>query len=131
MTAPEARPSPLGLVIDGPIDATDAFGLYARVRELLEGSHTELVVCDVARLVGGDLGAVAVLARLQLIARRLGGSIQVRNASRDLHDMLALAGLCEVVGACPELRVEMRREIKHREEARGVKEEGDPADPIA
>jgi ABC-type transporter Mla MlaB component len=131
MAAPQAQPNLVGLVIDGPIDGADVFGLADHVRALLEGSGADPVVCDVAGLRGDHLAAVAVLARLQLTARRLGGHIQVRNASPELHDMLALVGLCEVVGARPPLGVEMGRETKYREEARGVEEERDAADPIA
>jgi len=101
MTAPEAQPSPVGFVIDGSIDGTDAFWLCERVRDLLEGSDADLVVCDVAGLLRADLGAVASLARLQLTARRLGRRIRVRNASPELHELLALVGMCDVVGACP------------------------------
>jgi ABC-type transporter Mla MlaB component len=40
-----------------------------------------------------DLATVDELARLQLVARRLGVSIEVRGAVTDLLQLLALAGL--------------------------------------
>lgn len=65
--------APPVLVIDGPIDHADVVGLCERVRELLE----------------------------QLAARRSGGRIQVTGASSTLQEVLALAGLCDVLGAVP------------------------------
>jgi hypothetical protein len=90
-----------------------------------------VVVCDFGRLPDADFETVAVLARLQLTARRCGGRVQVLNASSGLHDVLALAGLCHVVGVCPPLAIEAQRQPEHREEACGVEEERDPADPVA
>jgi hypothetical protein len=71
-----------------------------RVRVLLERGRPGVVVCDVGRLPEASLEAVAVLARLQLTARRCGGRLQVLNASSGLHEVLSLAGLCDVVGVC-------------------------------
>ncbi|MDQ2941361.1 MAG: STAS domain-containing protein [Chloroflexota bacterium] len=106
-------------------------GLCDLVRVLVVDGDADQVVCDVGGLLDSHLGTVGLLARLQLTARRLGGRIRVRNASAELHDTLALVGLCDVVGACPPLRREARRKTEHWEEPRGVEEERDPADPIA
>ena len=95
MTAPPV------LVIDGPIDHADVVGLCERVRELLEPKDADLVICDVGRLDATGLDAVALLAQLQLAARRSGGRIQVTGASSTLREVLALAGLCDVLGAVP------------------------------
>jgi ABC-type transporter Mla MlaB component len=125
MTAPPA------LVIAGPVDDADADGLSDRVRLLLEPGGADLVVCDVGTLSGPGLATVALLAELQLTARRCGGRIRVRNASSELHEVLALAGLCEVLGLSLPLRVEASRQPEHREEAGGVEEKRDSGDPIA
>jgi len=45
------------------------------------------------------IGVVDQLARLQLEARRLGCSIRVRNACRELVELIELAGLEDVVVA--------------------------------
>ena len=124
MTAPPA------LVIAGPVDDADADRLSDRVRLLLEHGGAELVVCDVGSVSDAGLATVALLAELQLTARRCGGRIRVRNASSELHEILALAGLCEVLGVFP-LRVEASRQPEHREEAGGVEEKRDSGDPIA
>jgi ABC-type transporter Mla MlaB component len=131
MTTPEGQPSPVRLVIDGPIEHADIVGLCDRVRLLLERDRANVVVCDVGLLRDAGLGTVALLARLQLTARRSGGRVQVRNASSGLHEVLALVGVCDVVGVCPPLRLEARGQTEHREETSGIEEEGDSGDPIA
>ncbi len=50
------------------------------------------IVCDVGHLVA-DGEALDALARLQLHARRRGHEIRLRHASRELQDLLELAGL--------------------------------------
>jgi hypothetical protein len=117
MTAPPA------LVIAGPVDAADVLRLYRRVRLLLQRGDRAPVVCDVGTLSDAGLGTVALLA--------CGGRIRVRNASSGLHEVLALAGLCEVLGVCPPLGLEASWQPEHREEAGGVEEERDSGDPIA
>jgi ABC-type transporter Mla MlaB component len=63
------------------------------------------IVCDVAHLAA-DLGALDALARLQLQARRRGHEIRLRNASRELRQLVAFAGLGEFLG------VEMERQTE-------------------
>ena len=57
--------------------------------------------------------------------------IRLRNASDELHGLLALVGLCGVVGVCPDLRVEGEGQAEQREHPGRVEEEGDPADSVA
>jgi len=82
------------------------------------------VIVDVGALTELDLATVDALARLQLTARRLGAVIELRNASRDVIELLAFAGLADV------LTVEVDREIEERKEVR-VDEVVDRADPTA
>jgi anti-anti-sigma regulatory factor len=127
-----ARPTASGayeIAVRGRIDDAAVARLCARVRAAVEGGPDE-VVCDAARLSEASLAAISLLARLQLTARRLGGRVRVRNASPELHDLLALAGLCDVVGACPPLPVEALGQPEQREELLGVEEECDPGDPV-
>lgn len=56
------------------------------------------VVCDVAALTEPDAGTIDALARLQLTVRRCGGELLLSGVPASLHELLALAGLCEVVG---------------------------------
>ena len=44
-----------------------------------------------------DLALVDALARLQLVANRLGGTIVLRDPSRELRDLLDLVGLADLV----------------------------------
>jgi ABC-type transporter Mla MlaB component len=90
-----------------------------------------VAICDVAGLTDADLATVDDLARLQLIARRLGITLELHDAPRELRELLDFAGLRDVV-RCPEpLPVEVRGQAEQREEPRRVEEEADPGDPIA
>ena len=70
-----------------------------------------------------ELGTVEVLARLQLVARRLGCELQVRHASPDLQCLIEFTGLSEVLG------LEPGREPEQREDPLGVQEERELDDP--
>jgi ABC-type transporter Mla MlaB component len=59
------------------------------------GAHAQLV-CDV-RDAAADVATVDALARLQLLAKRLGGRIQLRNASTELLELVAFMGLADVL----------------------------------
>jgi len=81
----------------GPIARDDLPGLCDRVCTLLsESGGSGEVGCD---LCGVDADAVAVdaLARLQLAAQRQGCRITLRNASSDLHALVAFMGLRDVL----------------------------------
>jgi ABC-type transporter Mla MlaB component len=81
-----------------------------------------VLVCDLRDLQRPHLGTVDALARLKLQARRCGRELRLRNASPALVELLALAGLEEV------LPVEPGGEPEEREEALGVEEEGELGD---
>jgi hypothetical protein len=72
-----------------------------------DGTTVLLVVSDHLEVVVGrtaahpDIGVVEALARLQLAARRLGCSIRLRDPSRELCDLLDLAGLADVIVCHP------------------------------
>jgi hypothetical protein len=75
-------------------------------------------------LVGAQvptLEHVEWLARLQLDARRAGGTLQLVEPSADLHSLLDLLGLIREVGGQAEVF----------EELVGLEEGVDPADPAA
>jgi hypothetical protein len=63
------------------------------------------IVCDVGALPP-DATAIDTLARLQLTARRLGLEVRLRHASGELQDLLAFAGLADV------LRIETGRKAE-------------------
>jgi len=68
-----------------------------------------------------DLGAVDALARAQLLTRRLGGSIRLREVCPELEELLVLVGLRREVGG----------QAEGGEEGFGVEEEVGPGDPVA
>ena len=76
-----------------------------------------------------DALTLDTLARLQLIAQRLGTSIHLLNASPKLVDLLALAGLSEVLRATAASGVEIDRLVEQREQI-GVDEEIHPGDAV-
>jgi hypothetical protein len=85
----------------------------------------------VAGLTDADLATVDALAQLQLVAGRLGITVELRGAPRELRELLDFAGLRDVVRCLEPLPVEVRGQAEQREEPRGVEEEADPGDPIA
>ena len=70
--------------------------LCTRLRSILDATPV-VVTCDVRDLADPDLATIDGLARLQLTARRLGGSIRLCNARRELIELLELAGMQEAV----------------------------------
>jgi hypothetical protein len=82
------------------------------------------IVCDVGA-AEPSLRTVDALARLQLAARRIGRDVRLGSPSPELVELVALAGLGEL------LRVETGREAEEREDALGVEEERQLGDPAA
>ncbi len=85
------------VVIGTPIARDDLPGLCKRLRLLLQKTNADVVACDVSALTDVDAVTVDALARVQLTARRLGHQVRLRHASRELQELLAFAGLADVV----------------------------------
>ncbi len=123
------------LTIGGSIAYADLSDLCRRARSLLEGSGADLVICDVGGLVEPDAVAVDALARLQVTALGCGCRVRFRHVSAGLRGLLHLMGLNDVLcsdaapSASGSSAVEPQGQAKHGEEALGVQEERDPADP--
>ena len=76
------------------MSVADARCLAARVERLLRSGVDVVCRVDVA-----DLGAVEALARVRLLAQRLGACARVRvTGDERLGDLLELAGLGQVLG---------------------------------
>lgn len=117
------------VVIDGPLSRGRIAALCCEARRLLASGPDGLVTCDLGAVVEPDVTVIEALARLQLTARRAGGSIKVWHASRRLRDLLALVGLCDVVAVCDDSPGRSCRQVEEGEQA-GVEEgveRGDPA----
>jgi len=114
--------------LHGPLAPKDVRWMCERVRFLLES--TDHVICDVGALTDPDAGTVDALARMQLTARRLGGTLRIRRACGELRDLLTLSGLSDVL-PCDELPLEASGKAEQREQPSGIEEEGDTAEPIS
>jgi hypothetical protein len=80
------------------------------------------IVVDAGVLVP-DATTLDVLARVQLMARRIGLEARLRGASDELLDLIGFAGLTDA------LRVELERQPEEREERLGLEEERELDDP--
>lgn len=89
-------PRAIHLAIHGPIAREDLPGVCERVCALLHDTSGAVAVCDVAG-VEPDAVTVEALARLQLVARRIGCRVRLRRASRPLRDLVAFMGLDDVL----------------------------------
>ena len=113
------------LVLPAPTRLADVPELCDRARNLMTGRLGEDLECDVGEVGHPDLRTVEALARVGLIARRLGTGIRLRGASAEMLDLLAFCGLPV------ELVLEGEGEPEEREEARRVEEERDAGNPVA
>ena len=82
----------------------------------MEPPQRSIVVIDVSALADPDPQILDALVRLQLAAQRRGASIRLENACPVLVDLLALAGLSEVLPVLRASGVEMDRQTEQREE---------------
>ncbi|MEV0205890.1 STAS domain-containing protein [Streptomyces sp. NPDC050788] len=107
------------LVLPGPVTRDEVTRLCEDVRARLEAGGTGVVVVDVAAIGPPGLGAVDLLARLQLAARRARGRIRLRDPAPSLRALLDLVGL----------RFEVEGQTEQREPPLGVEEEVEPGEP--
>jgi hypothetical protein len=113
------------LTLPAPMRRADVPDLCNRAHDLMKESLDHSLECDAAAVIHPDLRTIEAIARVGLLARRLGTGIRLRGASVELLDLLAFCGLRV------ELVLEGEREAEEREEARRVEEERDAGDPIA
>jgi ABC-type transporter Mla MlaB component len=140
LVAPEQPPTPsssirppregTSLVFDvsGRLDRAGIPALCQQVGAMLDGHDAEPLVCDVAAIRMPDAVTVDALARIQLTARRHGRRITLRDASRELQELLDLMGLGDVIPCGEGSGIEATRQTEEREQGGSVEEEGDPAD---
>ncbi|MPY34428.1 STAS domain-containing protein [Streptomyces adustus] len=111
--------TPAVLVPAGPVTREGVAGLCEDVRAAVRACPTRVAVVDVGRLSAPGLGAVDLLARLELAARRAGGRIRLRAPDPSLRALLHLVGL----------RFEVEGQPEQREPPLGVEEEVEPGEP--
>jgi hypothetical protein len=66
----------------------------------MAGPHPSTIVVDAGGLAP-DIVTVDALVRLHLAALRLGQRVRLRNATADLRELIAFAGLAEALPADP------------------------------
>ncbi|BCB83642.1 STAS domain-containing protein [Phytohabitans suffuscus] len=104
--------------------------LSARLAAIVRDTPADVVICDVRAITSPDAGTVDVLARLQLIARRLGYGIRLYGADPRLRALLLLTGLDEVLPVLSVDLVQVGREPEEREDPADVQERVDPGDLV-
>jgi ABC-type transporter Mla MlaB component len=97
----EPGPAVVSLVLTGALSALYAEELGRRIRDEFESGRAWLVICDVSAIGIADIATVGALARLQLLARRCGGSVRLSHPSDQLRGLLMLTGLDGIVGLPP------------------------------
>jgi ABC-type transporter Mla MlaB component len=112
------------LHLDGPLTPAELTDLCRRVNTLIGRARTPhgrrpTIICDITALDVCDLGVVDQLARLQLSARRAGGTLSFEPVGAALRSLLALVGLDELLadpGSGPGPSVERQRQAEQREQ---------------
>jgi ABC-type transporter Mla MlaB component len=117
------------IVVSGPVGAAAMRSLCDRVHLALEGSHVDVIVCDVTSPPEPDASTVDALARSALTARRLGRRIVLRDAPSRLLELVALMGLADVLRCPVGLPLGMVGQTEEREEPGRVEEERQAGDP--
>lgn len=85
------------MTVPSPLGRAELPGLFARTCSLLARERgCELLLCEVAG-VAADAVALDALARLALAARRAGCSVRLHGAAPELRELVAFAGLAEVL----------------------------------
>jgi hypothetical protein len=131
------------LIMPSAPSRADVESMREDVRELA-GCESDLM-CDVGDVAEPDADTIDALARLQLLALRVGVRFRFSDACEELRDLLALTGLADVLPCeqplCDPPRratsggssssVEPLGQAEQREHALRVEEERDPRDPRA
>ncbi len=93
------------VTVPSPLARAELPGLFSRTcTALARDRGCELLLCEVAG-VAADAVALDALARLALAARRAGARVRLRGSSRELRELIVLAGLADVLDVREERRV--------------------------
>ncbi len=124
-------PESVLVTLDGPRAPDDVRKLCDGVSAMLERTAAHRLICDVGRITEPDVVIVDALARLQLIARRMGRDARLQHASTEIAELIVLVGLGDVIRCLDGSALEAVGQSEEREEPGRVEEEGDAADPPA
>ena len=99
---PKKGEAPLVIALSNSVTRADIPTFCERVRKRFEQCQGRVVICDAGAVTDPDAVAVDAVARLQLTAKRLGCELILRHASAELEELIALAGLSEIVPVLPD-----------------------------
>ncbi len=134
---PDREPAPDGTEVwvlgpavdpDGIAELCERLTQRVQARRVQGGRVTRLV-CDVGAITEPDAAVLAALTRMQLTARRLNCRMEIHRMRPRLGDLIAYAGLDEVLPVHRGCGVEPVRQAEQREQPGGVEEVADPPDP--
>jgi STAS domain len=127
------------LVMPSAPSRADVEALREQVREMTDGDGTP--ICDLGNVAEPDADTIDAMARLQLVALRVGSRFRFSEACEELRDLLALTGLSDVLpcdapcGPPPRERTARRSGVEpigqaeQREQALRIEKERDSRDP--
>jgi ABC-type transporter Mla MlaB component len=88
--------TPVEFSVDGPIARSQVPGLMASLCAMLESTQASTVVCQLQGVQANGI-ALDALARLRLLAARHGCAMRLAGASEGLLELIAFAGLDDVL----------------------------------
>jgi ABC-type transporter Mla MlaB component len=83
--------------LETPASPEAIAALCRRARRALLATDNALLICDLRLVTEPDATVIDALARIQLTARRLGRSIELRHARSEMRELVRLAGLADVL----------------------------------
>jgi anti-anti-sigma regulatory factor len=110
-----ARSTRIILRLGGSMTPASVVALGESLAIRLRGTDVDAVICEAPDTTDADVTTVDAVVRLQLVARRHGCSLSLRHPSRQLLDLLRLAGLTDVVVVDPPLLPELERQSEQGE----------------
>ena len=84
----------------------------------------DVLVLDLSSLGEADAGTVGTLALLRLVAKSGGIELRLRQASRELRELVGFMGLDEALGLEPGWQPEAREETRRVQEKRELDDAG-------
>ena len=91
--------------------------------DVLAFTAVQVVRCDVGAISEPDATTLDAVARLALVARRMGARVELFDACPSLVDIVDLAGLADVIEVKARSGVEVGRQPEQGEQGVGVEEE--------
>ena len=88
--------------VHGPLDATNAPALRARMVDIIDGQGNRQVVLDLRQMTGVDVAGLVVLADALKRMEDYGGELVVSGPTASVEEQLRAVGLEKTFGITPE-----------------------------